>query len=125
VPLRRTEHSQGRSPAGLERWPACPWAASLAVAAALATASCSSFTESQTDDLPAVARGQMIVVHLRWPGEDPLPTAERYCASLGRSPRPRTVAAYSVSYDCIREDGPAPDPSLPAVPPPQPSAGER
>ena len=82
----------------------------LAIAALSTLAGCESFRDAQEDvDLPVIARGQTVVVQLRWPGDDPLPTAQRYCAELGRSPRQRTVTNNTVSYDC------APDPAAAAA----------
>jgi hypothetical protein len=78
----------------------------LSIAALAMIAGCESLGDTQEDaDLPATMRGDTVVVRLRWPGDDPLPTAQRYCAEVGRSPRQRTVTNHTVSYDC------APDPA--------------
>jgi hypothetical protein len=86
------------------------------MSAAFGAAACASLGPPPEggNDLPAVVRGDTIIVHLRWPGDDPLPTAERYCASLGRWPQPRTVTAYTVSYDCAGDASPVP--AAPAAP---------
>lgn len=76
--------------------------ATLIATVALAASGCAA-PRPQVGDLPSVVRGSTIIVHMRWPGDDPLPTAERYCAMSGRYPRPRTVTDYTVSYQCVAE----------------------
>jgi hypothetical protein len=76
----------------------------LSIAAALAlapaVAGCAS-ADPNGADLPLMPRGSKVVVYSRWPGEDPFPTADRYCATQGRSARPRNVTATSSSFDCV------------------------
>jgi hypothetical protein len=81
----------------------------LALASLLATGGCASLFDAQDDaELPASVHDGIVTVHLRWAGDDPLPTARRYCAALGGSPRPLDITNYRVVYDCATGEPPPP-----------------
>lgn len=54
------------------------------------------------------AHGAKVIVQLRWPGEDPEPTAQHYCAQMGRWARLRTLTNTSASFDCVEDAAAAP-----------------
>lgn len=77
-----------------------------ALAAGLALGGCASwFQGAETaNDLPAVMSGRKVTVVMRWAGDDPLPTAERYCAEVGGYPWPVSSKALRASYECVPSD---------------------
>lgn len=76
-----------------------------AAASGLALCGCAWLhSRDEPTDLPTVVRGSTVIVHMRWSGDDPLPTAERYCALTGRYPWPRTITEYTASYQCLSSE---------------------
>ncbi|MDB5492775.1 MAG: hypothetical protein JWP86_112 [Phenylobacterium sp.] len=63
-------------------------------------------------DLPMTAHGAKVIVRLQWPGDDPEPTAQHYCAQMGRWAQLRTLTNTSASFDCVED--PATRPANPA-----------
>lgn len=57
-------------------------------------------------DLPAVMDGDKVTIQMRWSGDDPLPTAERYCARVGGYPWPLSIREYRASYQCLKGERP-------------------
>jgi hypothetical protein len=67
-------------------------------------------------DLPMTAHGAKVIVRLQWPGEDPEPTAQHYCAQMGRWARLRTLTNTSASFDCVEDPATPPGSSAGAAP---------
>lgn len=79
--------------------------AALLLAAASVLGGCASLramfaTGFATGDMPVIARGRTVIVRPTFTGADTLPTAQRYCATLGLAPSERTITSTSSSYDC-------------------------
>lgn len=81
-------------------------AAGLALAG-LALGGCSWLrAANEPTDLPAVMTGRKVTVQLRWSGDDPLPTAEKYCAEVGGYPWPLELKSSRASYECVADGRP-------------------
>jgi hypothetical protein len=72
----------------------------VAILSALGLSGCLS-GDPAGEDLPYMTRGRTVIVYSRWFGDDPFPTAERYCAALNLTARPRTITGKSGSFDCV------------------------
>lgn len=57
-------------------------------------------------DLPAVMSGNKVTIQMRWSGDDPLPTAQRYCARVGGYPWPLAINESRASYECVPANRP-------------------
>lgn len=72
--------------------------------AAMLVSGCAGLKPSaQGSGLPAITRGSRVIVYMRWPGDDPYPTAERACRALGARPEPRTISPSNASFNCVKD----------------------
>lgn len=52
------------------------------------------------DDLAFLPRGNTVIVRTPY-GDDPFPTAQRYCTGRGLNAQARTLGPGKSSYDCV------------------------
>lgn len=75
-------------------------AAAAVLLAAQGAAACAGLNAAALDE-PYAVRGSVIIVHPRWQGDDPYPTADRYCRARQAYAKPKTITNSSASFTCV------------------------